>query len=50
MSWLTKMTQIRRIDNLLYFKGKLESKCIKLNKVKTLDFDNDFKITISIIK
>lgn len=46
MPWLTEMTQIRKINNLLYFKGKLESNYVKLNKVKMLDFDNDFNIII----
>ncbi len=28
LSWLTDMSQIRKVDNLLYFKGKLESNYI----------------------
>lgn len=50
MSWLIEMTQIRKIDNLLYFKGIIDKTNILVNSINENKYkENDFKIVVSII-
>lgn len=50
MPWLTEMTQIRKVDNLLYFKGIIEKAKILVNSINEDKYkENDFKIIVSIL-
>ena len=50
MPWLTEMTQIRKVDNLLYFKGIIEKTKILVNSINEDKYkENDFKIIVSIL-
>lgn len=44
------MTQIRKVDNLLYFKGIIEKTKILVNSINEDKYkENDFKIIVSIL-
>ena len=50
MPWLTEMTQIRKVDNLLYFKGIIEKTKILVNSINEDKYkESDFKIIVSIL-
>lgn len=50
MPWLTKMTQIRKVDNLLYFKGIIEKTKVLVNSINEDKYkENDFKIIVSML-
>lgn len=50
LSWLTEMTQIRKIDSLLYFKGIIDKTKVLVNSINENKYkENDFKIVVSII-
>ncbi len=50
MPWLTEMTQIRKVDNLLYFKGIIEKTKVLVNSINEDKYkENDFKIIVSIL-
>ena len=50
MPWLTEMTQIRKVDNLLYFKGIIEKTKILVNSINEDKYkENYFKIIVSIL-
>ena len=44
------MTRNEKIVKLLYFKGKLDDRRIKLYFLEEQDMDVDFKIIVSVIK
>ena len=43
------MTRQLKIIDLLYFKGKIRNKNIKLEETKNKDYDNDFIVLISVM-
>lgn len=50
MPWLIEMTQIRKVDNLLYFKGIIEKTKVLVNFINEDNYkENDFKIIVSIL-
>ena len=49
MSWLTEMTQIRIIYNLLSFKGIIDKTKVLVNSINENEYkENDFKIVVLI--
>ena len=44
------MTRQLKIIDLLYFKGKIRNKNIKLEETKNKDYDTDYIVLISVIK
>ena len=44
------MTRFSKIADLLYFKGKLDDRRMKLDFLEEQDMDVDFKIIVSVIK
>ncbi len=43
------MTQNKRLQDLLYFKGIIENYGIKLNKLENKEFDNNLTVLVSIL-
>ena len=50
MAKLYQMTRNEKIVKLLYFKGKLDDRRMKLDFLEEQDMDVDFKIIVSVIK
>lgn len=45
-----QMTQNKNIQDLLYFKGKIDTYDIKLESIKEVEKEHNFNIILSIIK
>ena len=45
-----QMTQNKKIQDLLYFKGKIDNRHIVLNNLENKEIDENFTILVSIIK
>ena len=43
------MTQNKKLQDLLYFKGIIENYSIKLNKLENKEFDNNLTVLVSIL-
>ena len=50
MAKLYQMTRNEKIVKLLYFKGKLDDRRMKLDFLEEQDMNVDFKIIVSVIK
>ena len=43
------MTQNKKLQDLLYFKGIIKNYSIKLNKLENKEFDNNLTVLVSIL-
>ena len=43
------MTQNKKLQDILYFKGIIENYSIKLNKLENKEFDNNLTVLVSIL-
>lgn len=49
-SFISQMTQQEKLQDLLYFKGKIDTYDIKLESIKEVEKEHNFNIILSIIK
>ena len=42
------MTHNKKLNDLLYFKGKIDDRHININLTENIEIDNNFKIMVSI--